>query len=40
MAKDWKERLGVVYSTNPDFSFNKEEQEVQQTRLRSNRICG
>jgi len=22
-AKDWKERLGVVYSTNPDFSFDK-----------------
>jgi len=30
MAKDWKERLGVVYSTNPDFSFNKEEREEQQ----------
>jgi translation initiation factor 1 len=22
-AKDWKERLGVVYSTNPDFSYDK-----------------
>ncbi|OJV22065.1 MAG: translation initiation factor [Bacteroidetes bacterium 41-46] len=22
---DWKSRLGVVFSTNPDFSFNKEE---------------
>jgi len=21
MAKDWKERLGIVYSTNPDFQF-------------------
>jgi translation initiation factor 1 len=21
MAKDWKERLGVVYSTDPNFSF-------------------
>ena len=22
-AKDWKERLGIVYSTNPDFSYDK-----------------
>jgi translation initiation factor 1 len=22
-TSDWKDRLGVVYSTNPDFSFNK-----------------
>jgi translation initiation factor 1 len=21
--KDWKDRLGVVYSTNPDFSYSK-----------------
>jgi translation initiation factor 1 len=21
--KDWKDRLGVVYSTNPDFSYDK-----------------
>ncbi len=27
---DWKERLGVVYSTNPDFAYEKEEQEPQQ----------
>ena len=27
MVKDWKERLGVVYSTNPDFQFNREEQQ-------------
>ncbi len=25
MANDWKERLGVVYSTNPDFKYDKEE---------------
>jgi translation initiation factor 1 len=24
---DWKERLGVVYSTNPDFSYQKEGEE-------------
>ncbi|OQX77537.1 MAG: translation initiation factor [Bacteroidetes bacterium 4484_249] len=23
MANDWKDRLGVVYSTNPDFEFGK-----------------
>ena len=24
---DWKDRLGVVYSTNPDFKFQQEENE-------------
>jgi len=23
MAQDWKDRLGVVYSTNTDFNYNK-----------------
>lgn len=31
MAKDWKERLGVVYSTNPDFDYSKEEDSEQET---------
>ena len=31
MAKDWKERLGVVYSTNPGFQYQKEENEGQST---------
>jgi translation initiation factor 1 len=31
MAQDWKERLGVVYSTNSDFNYDKEEQEKQET---------
>ncbi len=33
MSKDWKERLGVVYSTNPDFQFEKEQEETQETLL-------
>lgn len=28
---DWKERLGVVYSTNPDFKYDNGEQEEEQT---------
>ena len=24
MAKDWKERLGVVYSTNSEFQYKNE----------------
>ena len=28
---DWKERLGVVFSTNPDFEYNTGEQEQVQT---------
>jgi translation initiation factor 1 len=31
MAKDWKERLGVVYSTNPDFKYESAEVEKSET---------
>ncbi len=31
MANDWKERLGMVYSTNPDFDYNNGEEEEQET---------
>jgi translation initiation factor 1 len=31
MAGDWKERLGVVYSTNPDFKFENETAGETQT---------
>lgn len=31
MAKDWKERLGVVYSTNPEFQYEKDSEEEQET---------
>ena len=26
MASDWKDRLGVVFSTNPDFAYNTAEE--------------
>jgi len=31
MAKDWKDRLGVVYSTNQDFDYQKEKEEEKAT---------
>ena len=31
MAKDWKDRLGTVYSTNPDFNYEETEGEDQKT---------
>ena len=31
MAKDWKDRLGVVYSTSSDFKYDKDEQEETET---------
>jgi translation initiation factor 1 len=31
MAKDWKDRLGMVYSTNKDFEYNTGDSENQET---------
>ena len=31
MANDWKDRLGMVYSTNPDYQFEKEHEGGEQT---------
>lgn len=31
MDNDWKKRLGMVYSTNPDFQFESGEQEETET---------
>jgi translation initiation factor 1 len=31
MAKDWKDRLGVVYSTNPDYQYEKQGTEEAET---------
>ncbi|MEG0517282.1 MAG: translation initiation factor [Bacteroidales bacterium] len=28
---DWKERLGMVYSTNPDFKYEQENRDEKQT---------
>ncbi|MDD4191097.1 MAG: translation initiation factor [Mangrovibacterium sp.] len=42
MANDWKKRLGLVYSTNPDFEFEKEweEKEVTLPHQKQNLIVG
>lgn len=29
--KDWKDRLNIVYSTNPDYSYEMEDDEEQNT---------
>jgi len=31
MANDWKDRLGVIYSTHPDFEFTNNEEYEQET---------
>lgn len=31
MASDWKDRLGVVFSTNPDFKYTTETDDVEAT---------
>lgn len=31
MASDWKDRLGVVFSTNPDFQFENNEEDEKET---------
>lgn len=31
MAKDWKERLGTVYSTNKDYEYEYDREEEQET---------
>jgi len=33
MSKDWKDRLGMVYSTNPDFSYQYNKEEEPETLL-------
>jgi len=31
MANDWKDRLGMVFSTNPDFRYETDKQGEQET---------
>lgn len=31
MTNDWKDRLGVVFSTNPDYQYDKENEEQETT---------
>lgn len=31
MANDWKERLGVIFSTNPDFQYETENEAQAET---------
>lgn len=31
MSNDWKDRLGVVFSTNPDFSYHNDGKDKQPT---------
>ena len=31
MAKDWKHKLGIVYSTNPDYQYQHENEKVSET---------
>lgn len=31
MENDWKKRLGVVYSTNSEFNYNRDEKEEEST---------
>lgn len=31
MDNDWKSRLGVVYSTNPDFKYQTESESAEET---------
>lgn len=38
MGKDWKDRLGTVYSTNTEFNYNQTEDEVQDTLPKKEQI--
>ncbi len=31
MAKDWKDRLGMVYSTNPDYKYEYNQEDEEET---------
>lgn len=31
MSNDWKDRLGIVFSTNPDYQYERENEEEKKT---------
>lgn len=35
---DWKERLNIVYSTNPDFNYQSEEEGEEETRPKEKQL--
>ena len=37
-SNDWKERLNVVYSTNPDYRYETDDDEHAETIEPANRI--
>ena len=37
---DWKDRLNVVYSTNPDFNYDMDDDQEQVTLDKTNKIFG
>ncbi len=43
MAKDWKDRLGTVYSTNPDYEYqhsnDDEETETSKPQHQNLKVC-
>ena len=36
-SNDWKDRLGIMYSTNPDFQYNTGDEEEEETLPKGNR---
>lgn len=37
-SNDWKDRLGVMYSTNPDFSYNVGDETEEDTLLKAKQL--
>ena len=38
-SNDWKDRLGVMYSTNPDFQYNTGNEEEEETLPKEKHSC-
>ena len=39
-SNDWKDRLGIMYSTNPDFQYNTGDEEEEETLPKDKRNRG